>query len=272
MGGIIKEVDRQSDGKIDGIPSGAGTGTDRTSSDTSDTRTDRRGTGTGAGAGTDTGGNTEKGKPSEKVSELSLLTDEELKQYQTANASEQKRILRNAKRRQRYADQKAKNGEQVKPRKVNTAKKTETNAFDVTQLNLIIAGVSCAVASREGMSHWLLTEQEINSITVPLSKMLAESETFASMGQYSNQIALVMACLTVFAPRIFVTIQQSKEKKEHAVTGQHTNTNVRGSETGVTGKTKDSNTPVNRTDDIGVKKSHGSNDDKTVPWYGSALA
>ena len=217
--GIIREVDNKGNG--DGGSTGG----------TSTAPTETSGTGRGGSGRTDTasggGGNTEKGNTVSKADELSLLTDEERTRYATANETERKKILKNAKRRQRYAEQKQAKGQNVKPRKVNGTKNSSVPPLDVTQLNLIIAGISSAIASRPNCSHWLLTTEEINSITVPLSKMIAESEALSSMGQYSNQIALVMACLTVFAPRLFITAQISKEAKKLERTGQHTDTNYR---------------------------------------------
>lgn len=271
MGGKITELDNGTVREIDTEKGGRGTGGE--SKSTTDTKAS--GTGRGTGGGTDTAsasGTAEKGNTVSKADELSVLTDEERTLYATANETEKKRILKNAKRRQRYAEQKQAKGQSVKPRKVNGTKNTNTvNAFDVTQLNLIFAGLSGAIASRPNCSHWLLTPEEINSITVPLSKMLAESETFAGMGQYSNQIALVMACLTVFGPRLFITVQQSKEAKQIERTGQHTDTNYRERKSRDSRKTKESDRkPDNGS--IRDSSSHNSNDDKNIPFYGVPIA
>ena len=244
----------------------------RTGSRTPDTETDRGGGRTGGTGRTADGENPETVK-TEKVDGLSLLTEEEKQQFATASEDEQKRLLRNAKRRERYAKQKQNNGESVKPRKVKNSNKNSNNqAFDVAQLNLILAGISTAVASRPNNEHWLLSESEINSITVPLAKMLAESETFANMGQYSNQIALVMACMTVIAPRVFITLQKQKEVKRIERTGQQTDTNVRGTKNGTVGKAKDSDSNARGNHAERNQQSNDKHDVQSVPFYGLPIA
>lgn len=248
------------------------TGTTGTSGNSSSTTSTGTNTGTGgSGSGgsertnTSTTGETVKGQ---ELSELALLTDEEKAKYAVADETEKKRLIRNAKKRQRYAEKKQANGQDVKPRKVKGAKKEEaTPALDVTQLNMIVASLSAVVASRPNCEHWLLNEKEINSITVPLSKMLAESTMFASMGQYSNQIALCMACVTVFMPRLFITVQKQKEVKKIARTGQRTDTNVNDERIRTAGEKKDSNS---RTDRGNVKQSssNGKDNADNVPFYG----
>ena len=102
---------------------------------------------------------------------------------------------------------------QRKPRKVNKAKKKEAGP-DTAQLNSLIKSISGLVASRPGCGHWLLTDKEIESITTPLMGCLNDLEVLEKIGENSNQIALGMACISVFAPRIIVTVQQKKEVKK----------------------------------------------------------
>ena len=246
---------------------GAGPGTRDKGPSAADAGT-RTGAGTGPGAGTTAGAKTEK-----ELSGLAILTEEEKAQYMAGDDTEKKRIMRNAKKRQRYRQQKENGGQTVKPRKVKQ-KKEETPALDVTQLNLIIAGISAAVASRPNCEQWLLTGAEINSITQPLTRMLAESAMFANMGQYSNQIALVMACITVFAPRLMITAQKAKEGKKRARTGQQTDTTVKdrqlrtaGSDSG---KTKAGDSKPDRRNDKRPAADGGANAD-TVPFYGMPI-
>lgn len=243
-----------------------GTSGNGTSAASTGTRTPAGGTGgNGTGGNPDTG--TKAGEKREQISELAILTDEERAAYMTADDAEKKRIMRNARKRERYRQQKASGGQTVKPRKVNGKKQEQTPALDVTQLNLMIAGLSAAIASRPNCEQWLLTEAEINSITVPLSKMLAESETFANMGQYSNQIALTVACFTVFTPRIVTTVQKQKEGKRIARSGQNTNTTVTDSRIRDTGKTENSNIKPDRRNES-KPTANGSNDGKELPFYG----
>lgn len=229
-------------------------------------------TGGQTGRGTDSGrGETERGD-SGKNPEISLLTEEEKKLYEAGDDEEKKRLIRNAKKRDRYRKNKEANGQTVKPKKVNKKKTEEKPAIDVTQLNLIIGGLSSAVASRPNCAHWQLSEAEINSITVPLSKMMAESEMFSGVGQYSNQIALVMACMTVFMPRIFMTVQINKEVKKVERTGQRTNTNVTGNDNRRTSPEKKASDTRPDRNDAPRSSAGGTNNVPNEPFYGAPLA
>ena len=216
MGAEIRAVNEQSAGKTGAVTSGNGKGETRTSTGAADTRTGDTGrTGTDGRTDGRTDGKAEVKK--EVVSGLASVDDDE-----------QKRLERNAKRRERYAAQKAANGGTVKPRKVNS-KKAQSDTIDTTQITALIATLSAIVASRPDCEHWLLTEKEIDSITQPLSKMLAESEALSNINENSNQIALVIACVSVFAPRLFVTAQKMKEKKEREKIVKHPITKTKGS-------------------------------------------
>lgn len=201
MGAEIRAVDEPISGKA-GNSTGADKGQSGTSASTADTRTADSGRTGRTGDVERTG--TADGKAEVKSEVVSGLASVD---------EEAKRQERNAKRRARYAAQKEANGGTVKPRKVNT-RKAQSDVIDTTQINALIATVSAIVASRPDCEHWLLTEKEIDSITQPLAKMLAESEALSKINENSNQIALVIACVSVFAPRLFVTAQKMKEKKE----------------------------------------------------------
>ena len=226
------------------------------SAETTETRTEGRTRGSGSGRGS---GNTEE---KEKLSGLAILTEEEKEEYKTADEEKRKKIIKRAKARERYRQLKA----QGKPKKVK--KKEEEPAIDVSQINLIIAGISSAVASRPGCAHWLLTEKEINSITVPLAGMMAESDIFSKMGEYSNQIALVTACVTVFAPRILITAQQTKERKKVERTGNKTDTTVKNGR--ITREKKNGNSKSDRPDERKPSTS-GENNGESVPFYGMPI-
>ena len=146
--------------------------------------------------------------------------------------AEKKRLERNAKRRERYAKQKEATGGSVKPRKVN-GKKPEPKTMDNKQMNMMILSISALVSSRPNCEQWLLTEAEVDSITKPLVAMLSESEALNVINENSNQIALVFACITVFAPRIIVTVQKMKaEKEREKVAKQHKVTVTEGENKG----------------------------------------
>ena len=204
---VIRKVDEP--GTEKGTETGTrGTGRSNTGESTTDSRTTGRTTGTNTGgSGRSTGRSTAK-EQKEVIPGLPVLDDEK----------ERKRLERNAKRRERYAKEKAEQGQSVKPRKVNTKKKQDEQKLSTEQLNTFVKTISLVVASRPNCEHWLLSDSEIESITTPLAKMLAESEIFEKLGEHSNQIALVTACVTVFMPRIIKTTMIMKEKKKYVGT------------------------------------------------------
>lgn len=258
MGAESKRNDDKSIGKIE---SGAGTRTGAGTTSSSSTAPGYQGTGAGTGAGTRTAAGTQTGETI--VPQLVLVDD-------TAKTDEQKREERNAKRRERYAKQKAENGESVKPKRVRRKKDSESETINKESFNVMIAGISSVIASRPDCEHWLLSEKEIDTITTPLCKMLAESETFKNIGEYSNQIALVMACITIITPRLMVTLAKQKEKKEHAVTGNSVNTIPR-----TDGKVKkETNRKPNKNDrsNQGHVTTTSTNNADNVLWYGEPLA
>lgn len=246
------EIVAVSNGEVDGVTkqqntdgAGAGAGASNKSSNSTDTRTRTAGNISGAGNNSGAGaGATEK----EELLELAILTDEEKEKFINADEKEKKRILKNARRREQYAEQKKANGGTVKPRKVRKKKTDEQpNPIDKNSLNMLISSASVIIASRPNCEHWLLNEKEINSISEPLSKMIAESTALQNIGQYSNQIALVMACVTIIVPRLVITVSKVKENKKVERTKQHTNTTAEP--IGNTGKTKISNIKDNRRND-----------------------
>lgn len=234
-------------------------GTESRNTTPTSTATETR-TGTGTGAGTGAGTDTKK----EVVPRMAVVNDTE----------EQKRQERNAKRRERYAQQKAENGQTVKPRKVTNKKQEDVKAIDKASLNVMIAGLSSIIASRPDCEHWLLSEKEIDSITTPLCNMLAESEAFKGLGNYSNQIALVMACVTIILPRLVVTLSKQKAKKGSAISGQRTDTNAK-LDTGTKGNdTVPKNKPNTKTDRPNQRNitNAGTNNVDDVSVYGLPIA
>ena len=215
MGAVIAEVNGNVNGNTDeqSVTKSETAGSARNSSSTNTTTSHSGTTGRSGDRGTDGTEGTAKEKD---ILGLAILTEDEKKAYENADETERKRLLRNAKRREKYAKEKTEKGEQVKPRKVNKKKSTKKDEIDRTQINGVIVGLSTVIASRPNCQHWLLTETEVDSITKPLTEMLKESEIFEKVAENSNQIALVTACLTVFAPRVVTTVMIEKEKKKHA--------------------------------------------------------
>lgn len=200
MGETVKISDGTVDGKIVDSTTGAGTGNSSGSTRAADTRGNGSGTGTGNGSGAGSGETKEKGLP-----QLVTVTPEE-------QSAEEKRLERNRKRRERYQKEKAESGQTVKPRKVNKQKNSVAPVTNMTkeQMNNLIVSTSMVIASRPNCAHWMITEKEADSITTPLLAMISESEKLEMIAKNSNQIALVIACITIFVPRLFITIQMNK--------------------------------------------------------------
>lgn len=242
MGTEVTNSNEQLDGKVDGNKAGRNRTSD-TSTSTTDTtagRTDRGRVGTGSD-GSRAGNETQKAEVPRLVT-IESATDSE----------EQKRLERNARRRERYAKQKAENGGTVKPRKVNGTKKNDTQ-ITTEQLDTFIVSLSTIIASRPNCEQWLLTKDEVQSITTPLMGILKDSEKLEIVTQNSNQIALAFACITVFAPRIFVTLQKQKAEREKV-------NNAKRKVTETKGNSKDFN------------KSDGGKPTTTNKEYGSGLS
>ena len=237
------------DGKVDGniteqTERGTGTGTDSDSTSTTSTADRGRGTGRGTGGTGGTGNEIKEVLPQLVTVETGLSEEE------------RKKAERNAKRRERYAKQKAENGQTVKPRKVNgTKKQTNEPPINTEQINALVVSLSAIIASRPNCEHWLLTESEVDAITKPLVAIIAESEKLEIIAQNSNQIALAVACVSVFAPRIMVTVAKLKTEKEKEK-------NVRKAE-----QTKKSVETVNR-GSSGVHADNNKGHGVDVPFYG----
>ncbi|OFU26264.1 hypothetical protein HMPREF3075_18000 [Clostridium sp. HMSC19B11] len=148
-----------------------------------------------------------------------------------------KREERNQKRREKYASQK--NNTTKK-----TSKKKEIKAIDTTQINVLIETVSAIIASRPGWEIWRLSTHEIEQITIPLVNILKKSEAFDGLGEYADHIALAVACITIIAPRLIITLQKQKEAKKFELTRQRTDT--RPTKVDKTGEVVSDSKPVTR--------------------------
>ena len=239
---IIREV--EPDRKETGTSGGnRGAGNTKSSSPTN-TGTRTGGTG-GTGNGGRTGGKTTTEK--EVVSRVANVDKEE-----------QKRLERNAKRRERYAKQKAEGT--LKPKKVNTKKTKEV--IDTNQIETLIKTISVMVSSRKGQEHWLLLDSEVKAIAEPLTNILKDSNAFNSISEHSNAVALVIACITIILPRTIksITDLSKKKKKEKEVLK---NDKPRTSE-----RKNNSNDKRNNGNVTAYDKNNGTN----AIWYGDAIS
>ena len=121
------------------------------------------------------------------------------------------------------------------------AKEEKPQTLNSEQLTSLIVAISSMVASREGMSHWLISESEAKQISEPLSNIIEKSEHLKSLGEHADAFALVTACLMIFAPRLIITLQTNKAKKGvKKINGKHNNDT----------KSTDSNKQVPRKDAV----------------------
>ncbi|MBZ4496120.1 hypothetical protein M1I50_19145 [Clostridioides difficile] len=147
-----------------------------------------------------------------------------------------KREERNKKRREKYAAQKSTTKK--------TSKKKENKTIDTTQINVLIETVSAIISSRPGWEIWRLSTHEIEQITIPLVNILKKNEIFDGLGEYADHIALAVACVTIIAPRMIITLQKQKEAKKFELTRQRTDT--RPSKVDKAGETISDSKPATR--------------------------
>lgn len=190
---------------------GSGSGTTGTGSGSIGTGSGNSGTGSGS---LETGSTkTVKNEKTSKVSVLENLPDVNIPEPQAPK-------------------QKRKYTKRVKEEKPQT--------FNTEQITGLIVAISSMVASREGMSHWLISESEAKQIAEPLSNIIEKSEHLKSLGEHADAFALVTACLMIFAPRLIITLQTNKVKKGvKKVNGKYNDT-----------KSTDSNKQVPRKDAV----------------------
>jgi hypothetical protein len=116
-------------------------------------------------------------------------------------------------KRQKDAEYRRNKRASEKAKKQTVAPITET-VLDETQIKLLLISMSSILASRPDMEQWMLSESEVNQIVKPLVNIIAKSESASSLAQHSDAIALVIASLTIIAPRIIITLTKKKTKKE----------------------------------------------------------
>lgn len=126
---------------------------------------------------------------------------------------DEKKEERNRKRRERYAEKKQAEGKEVKPRKLSNTKGKKKEADD-TQINAFITAISTMVSSREGCGFWMLTPDETKSLSQPIANMLEKNEAFSQLSEHSDAIALVVASMSIFVPRVIMANQLRKVKKD----------------------------------------------------------
>lgn len=208
-----KETERAA-GEVDkraGTETGAGTGGKAGgktggSKSPADSRTGTGGTGGTGGSGTGAAGKTAEKEPGKKPVGLADVRQPEPVAVKPGEVPEPKKP-------------------KARPKKVSKKKKQESK-IPAEQVDKLIVGMSQMVAARPNCAHWAITEQEAHGISEPLCNILERSGLLEKMGENTDAIALVVACSTVFVPRIMLTASIRKEVKRSAITGNSTNTSV----------------------------------------------
>ena len=175
-----------------------------------------------------------------------------------ADVEEQKRLERNAKRRERYAKQKAEGT--LKPKKVNNKKTKEV--IETNQIETLLKAVSVMISSRKGQEHWLLLDSEVKAIAEPLTNILKDSNAFSSISEHSNAVALVVACITIILPRTIKSvtdINAKKKKKREVLKNVELRTSKRKNINNDTGNNRNTST-------------NDKNDGSNAIWYGEAIS
>lgn len=182
-----------------------------------------RGTGAGTGAGTEA----EKEKAGAGVAVVATTSEEKRKKRNAArraNYEKKKKEREAAGIAQRKPEQVAApvqagevpEQEEKKPapkkRRTSKKKKDVLSSQDLNKIFMPLVGV---IASRPGMEHWSMTEEEITTVTEPLAEILGRMDALNKF-QSSAEISLIIACVALFVPRGYISIQKGLEKKKHA--------------------------------------------------------
>lgn len=202
---------------------------------------------TGAGGTSGTGG-TSGGRAETKEKGIPKLVTVEVPD-ENLTPEEKKRLERNAKRREAYQRNKGKKKQATK----------QTEILDNNQLTILLMTIGNIAGSREGMEHWRLTQAECEQIALPLSNILKDSLSGESVEKYADHIALVVACMSIFIPRLVITVNKKKVRKQTNGVIKF-NDKRKSGEPDKAGKTNVSNRKHN-----GETANNGENDDTGIP-------
>ena len=140
-----------------------------------------------------------------------------------------------------------------KPKRKRTPRKKKTT-IDSESIEKLLLTVSGVVATRKGMEHWQLSKQECKTIAEPLVEVMDKYDISKTFADNAPEIALAVACISVAVPRVMISAQKRKVKKDDGMGGK--------SAVGSAGKRLDENRKsktVSRKDD-----GKSSNDAKNV--------
>ena len=130
-----------------------------------------------------------------------------------------------------------------KPKRKRTARKKKTTV-DSESVEKLLLTVSSVVATRKGLEHWQLSKQECKTIAEPLVEVMDKYDVSKTFADNAPEIALAVACISVAVPRVMISAQKRKVKKDDGMGGK--------AEVGSAGKRLDENRKsktVSRKDD-----------------------
>ena len=151
-----------------------------------------------------------------------------------------------------------------KPKRKRTTRKKKTTV-DSEAVEKLLLTVSSIVATRKGMEHWQLTKQECKTIAEPLVEVMDKYDVSKSFADNAPEIALAVACISVATPRVMISAQKRKVRKNDGMGGK--------AEIGSAGKRLDENRKskiVSRKDD-GKSTANTQNDDSEYGVFGLPL-
>lgn len=125
-----------------------------------------------------------------------------------------------------------------KKREKKTDKKETT---DIKDVQMLIEGIF-TVVSLKGGEHWKLQSKESEQIAIPLTNILEKNNLIEKVGNVSDGMGLIIACISIVVPRLLISKMQKPNKTREVL---EKNGAVR-SNTGVTG-------------DAGKKDNKGNN-------------
>ena len=106
-----------------------------------------------------------------------------------------------------------------KPKRKRTPRKKKTT-IDSEAVEKLLLTVSGVVATRKGMEHWQLSKQECKTIAEPLVEVLDKYDVSKTFADNAPEIALAVACLSVAVPRVMISAQKRKVKKDDGMGGK----------------------------------------------------
>ena len=151
-----------------------------------------------------------------------------------------------------------------KPKRKRTPRKKKTT-FDSEAVEKLLLTVSSIVAARKGMEHWQLSKQECKTIAEPLVEVMDKYDVSKTFADNAPEIALAVACISVAAPRVMISAQKRKVRKDDGMGGK--------AEIGSAGKRLDENRkskPIGRKDD-GKSTDNAKNVNSEYGVYGLPL-